>query len=115
MIAARTMVALAGGYNQHAIARNINISLCSMQRVWQQYQDTGLLTRRPGSVTADSCLNHLQEGKNVNISEWTVRKRFHTAGLSSQTIASGLPSLVNTELLDLIFRYTLGTDNGKLE
>ncbi|KAI4460720.1 transposable element-related [Holotrichia oblita] len=73
-----------------------------------------MLTRRPGSgrgrtttarddrflvfsalrnrtVTAVSLRNHLREVRNVNISEWTVRRRLHPAGLSSRTRATGPP------------------------
>lgn len=114
VVAARIVAALEDGRGQRETARNVGVSLSSVQRVWQRYQETGLLTRRPGSgrgrtttprddrfllssalrnrtVTAVSLRNHLQEVRNVNISEWTVRRRLHDAGLSSRSRATGPP------------------------
>lgn len=114
VVAARIVASLEEGHGQRETARNLGVSLSSVQRVSQRYEETGLLTRRPGSgrgrsttvrddrflitnalrnrtSTAVSLRNHLQEVRNVNISEWTVRRRLHAAGLSSRTMATGPP------------------------
>ena len=114
VVAARIVAAIEDGRGQRETARNVGITLSSVQRVFQRYEETGLLTRRPGSgqgrtttarddrflvssalrnrtVTAVSLRNHLEEVRNVNISEWTVRRPLHAAGLSSRTRATGPP------------------------
>lgn len=114
VVAARIVAALEDGRGQRETARNFGVSLSSVQRIMQRYEETALLTRRPGSgrgrsttarddrflisntlrnrtVTAVFLRNHLQAVRNVNISEWTVRRRLRDAGLSSRTRATGPP------------------------
>lgn len=114
VISARIVAALENGDGQRATSRRFNVSLSTVQRTYQRYQETGLLTRRAGSgrkkattarddrfivltslrnrtLTAVNIRNHLHEVRNINISEWTVRRRLHSAELSSRTRATGPP------------------------
>lgn len=124
--ATRIVASLEDGHSQRETARNIGVSLSSVQRIWQRYQETDLLTRRPGSgrrrvttarddgfivcyalrnrtVTAVFLRNHLQEVRNVNISEWTIRRRLHDSGLSSRMRATGPPLSREHRIARLIF------------
>lgn len=114
IVVARIIALLEDGRGQRETARIVGVSLCGVQRVFQRYQETGLITRRPGSgrkrvttqrddrflvsrslrnrtATAVSLRNQLQEVRDVNVSEWTVRRRLRAAGLSCRRMATGPP------------------------
>lgn len=48
VVAARIVASLEG-HGQRETPRNLGVSLSSVQPVSQRYEETGLLTRRPGS------------------------------------------------------------------
>jgi transposase len=114
VIVARIVALIQDGRGQRETARIVGKSLCAVQNVYQRYEETGLITRRPGSGrkrittqrddrflvstslrnrTASAVLlrNQLQEVRDVNISEWTVRRRLCAAGLSCRRMATGPP------------------------
>jgi transposase len=114
VIVARIVALIQDGRGQRETARIVGKSLCAVQNVYQRYEETGLITRRPGSGrkrvttqrddrflvstslrnrTASAVLlrNQLQEVRDVNVSEWTVRRRLRAAGLSCRRMATGPP------------------------
>lgn len=114
IVAARIVALIEDGRGQRETARIVGKSLCAVQKVYRRYEETGLITRRQGSGrkrvtsqrddrflvstslrnrTASAVLlrNQLQEVRNVNVSEWTVRRRLHAAGLSCRRMATGPP------------------------
>lgn len=79
------------------------MSISAIWRDWSAHskttaRDDRFLGLRIVMVTAVTLRNLLQEVRNVNVSDWTVRRRLHAAGLFSRTRATGPPFLVNTGL-----------------
>ncbi|CAH1378431.1 unnamed protein product, partial [Tenebrio molitor] len=92
VIVARIVALIQDGRGQRETARIVGKSLCAVQNVYQRYEETGLITRRPGSGrkrvttrrddrflvstslrnrTASAVLlrNQLQEVRDVNVNE----------------------------------------------
>lgn len=109
---ARIVAFIEVGVSQREIARRINVSRATVQNVYRRYRETGLMIRRPGSgrrrktsarddrfmvlaalrnrhQTAVNVNNHLREVRNVQISEWTVRRRLRDANLKAYRPATG--------------------------
>jgi hypothetical protein len=49
VIVARIVALIQDGRGQRETARIVGKSLCAAQNVYQRYEETGLITRRPGS------------------------------------------------------------------
>lgn len=114
IVVARIVALIEDGREKRETARIVGKSLCAVQNVYQRYQETGLITRRPGSgrkrvttqrddrflvsrslrnrtASAVFLRNQLQEVRNVIVSERTVRRRLHSNSLSCRRMATGPP------------------------
>lgn len=110
--AAQAVALLQAGLGQREVARQLNLTRSSVQRVFQRFQATGAFSRRPGTgrvrstseqddrfIVVNSLRNrrlnavHLQqklrETRNVSISRWTVRRRLAEKNLTSHKAANG--------------------------
>lgn len=103
---------LEDGRSQSYVANRYGVSRSTVQRLHARFLETGVYTRRPGTgprrrttarddrflvirslrnrhVTAVSLRNQLQEIRNVNVSERTVRRRLAEANLTACRPAAG--------------------------
>jgi transposase len=99
---AQIVALVEDGHTQRQVARTVGVSLSTVQRVLQRFQEASLLTRRPGSgrrrtpkalddrflvfqalrnrtSTAVMHQNRLEEVRNRNFSVATVRRRLRSS------------------------------------
>lgn len=109
---ARAIAMLQTGRSQREVARELRVSLSTVQRWFHRHEETGLLTRRPGSgrkrktserddrfmrtvilrnrhLTAVDVRRELQEVRNMEIGIRTVRRRLAESGLTPRRPATG--------------------------
>jgi transposase len=109
---AKAVALVEDGRSQRYVARMLNVSLSTIQRVLERFQATGRNTRRAGSgrkrktaaiddrflvvstlrnrqLTSVMTQNRLREVRGVNVSKWTVRRRLQESGLKACRPATG--------------------------
>ena len=135
-LAAKVVALVEDGRSQRYVAERLAIGRTRVQRIYQRFQETGSLERRAGSgrkkatsqrddrfivskvlrdrhTTAVKVKNLLQEVRNVDVSEWTVRRRLREANLKTYKPAKGPKLLPRHKVARLQFarahrNWTLG-------
>lgn len=110
--AGKIIALLEEGCSQTYVSQRLNVSRSTVQRTWQQYQETGSVKRRPGSgrkrcteprddrfLVSQALRNRkassvdlkksLEEVRGVEVSLWTVRRRLLAANIRSYRPARG--------------------------
>lgn len=105
--ASRAVVLLQEGESQRAVALRLGVSRQAIRNVWERYQETGSVARRPGTgrtrsttvqedrylrlsarrertVTARALQNRLRQATGTRVSDQTIRNRLHEDGQRSR-------------------------------
>lgn len=133
---ANVVALMEEGNSQRYVAQTLRIPRSTVQRVYQRYRETGGYSRRPGSgrkratsarddrfivsntlrdrhSTAVDTRRALQEIREVNVSERTVRRRLNEAGLKSRRPNKG-PELLQQHRVERL-RFALNHVNWNQE
>lgn len=109
--AARALELLCNGHSQRHVAGRFNVSLGSINRLWQRFRETGRSTRRPGQgrhrITSQeedryirilACRNRQSSARSLAtsfrdashhaLSDQTIRNRLHEAGMHARRPAA---------------------------
>jgi len=109
--AARALELLRNGHSQRYVAGRFNVSLGSINRLWQRFQETGRSTRTPGKgrhrITSHeedrfirilACRNRQSSARSLAalfrdashhaLSDQTIRNRLHEAGMHARRPAA---------------------------
>lgn len=110
--AARAVALIEDGRSQRYVANLLGVSQANIHRTYRRFTETGNYTRRPGSgmtrstlprddrflhlfilrnrdATAVQARNRLEDVREVNVSERTVRRRLNEVGLIARRPANG--------------------------
>lgn len=105
--ASRAVFMLQEGESQRAVARRLGVSRRAIRNVWERYQETGSVARRPGTgrvrattaqedryirltarrertITARHLQNRLRQSTGTRVSDQTIRNRLHEDGQRSR-------------------------------
>ncbi|XP_050684008.1 uncharacterized protein LOC126978925 [Leptidea sinapis] len=130
--ASKIIALLVEGCSQCYIFQRLNVSCLTFQRTWQQHQEIGSVSRRPGSgrklypeAQDDSFLVNqalrnrkssyvdlkkiLEEVRGLQTSLWTVRRRLLAANIFSRRPARGAKQLRERRVARLSFARNCAT------